>query len=697
MPMIPFLRHHLQTPLSVHANHNHRRPWHGLRILALLLTFTLGLGLIQPVLAAPVWQIQTVDSAGIVGENSSLALDGNGNPVISYYDATNQDLKLVHCGDATCGSGNTIRTVDSVGDVGSYTSLALDSSGNPVISYYDRTNQDLKLVYCGDATCNSANIIRTVDSAGDVGESTSLELDSSGNPVISYFDHTHSALKLVHCGDATCGSGNVIQTLDGGVDSVGTDSSLALDSDGRPVISYYDDSNFDLKLVRCGDVACSSGNTIQIVDGPADVGSNSALALDSNGYPVISYYDESNINLKFVHCGDATCSSGNSFQTLDSTRYAGFYSSLTLDRNGNPVIAYLELTNQSLKLIHCGDATCSSGNILQSVDPIGDQPSSTSLALDSNGNPVISYYDFSSGALKLARLAGDDTPPVITANVVGALGNNDWYVSDVTVSWNVVDNESAVSAQSGCDPTVLTSDTLSITLTCTATSEGGSSSLPITLKLDQSAPFVAPVVSPNPVTLGGAATLSSGATDALSGLASESCGALDTSTVGVKSVTCTATDNAGNTASATINYTVAYPWSGFLQPVDNFPTVNTVNAGQGIPVKFSLGGEYGLNIFASGYPKVQVVSCGGGSGGSSDPIEETVTAGNSSLQYDPGSQTYTYVWKTDKSWAGTCRQLIVRLSDGVDHIARFQFNGKARSADAEVEVMQQIFLPLVNR
>ena len=62
------------------------------------------------------------------------------------------------------------------------------------------------------------------------------------------------------------------------------------------------------------------------------------------------------------------------------------------------------------------------------------------------------------------------------------------------------------------------------------------------------------------------------------------------------------------------------------------------------------------------------------------------------------TQTYTYVWKTDKGWGGTCRQLIIRLNDGSEYIALFHFNGKARSAAASEEtVVQQIFLPVVNR
>jgi hypothetical protein len=113
-----------------------------------------------------------------------------------------------------------------------------------------------------------------------------------------------------------------------------------------------------------------------------------------------------------------------------------------------------------------------------------------------------------------------------------------------------------------------------------------------------------------------------------------------------------------------------YDFTGFFQPVDNNPAVNKAKAGSAIPVKFSLGGDQGLDIFAAGYPLTRAGTCDQTAG---DVIEETVTAGGSSLSYDLVTAQYTYVWKTNKAWAGTCRQLVVGLNDGTTHTAWFNF------------------------
>jgi PKD repeat protein/lysophospholipase L1-like esterase len=135
------------------------------------------------------------------------------------------------------------------------------------------------------------------------------------------------------------------------------------------------------------------------------------------------------------------------------------------------------------------------------------------------------------------------------------------------------------------------------------------------------------------------------------------------------------TDDEGKAAMKILEVEVVppgprYAFEGFLAPVDNLPTVNAVNAGRAVPVKFRLGGDHGLDVFDDGYPQVHRVDCA--SGAALDEIESTVTAGASGLQYDAASETYTYVWKTDAAWAGSCRRLVLGLDDGSRHTASFK-------------------------
>ena len=114
-----------------------------------------------------------------------------------------------------------------------------------------------------------------------------------------------------------------------------------------------------------------------------------------------------------------------------------------------------------------------------------------------------------------------------------------------------------------------------------------------------------------------------------------------------------------------------YDFTGFFPPVDNAPAFNTAKAGNSVPVKFSLNGFQGLDIFFNGYPASRQISCT--TGESLGNYEQAETAGDSSLSYDAVTDQYNHVWKTEKAWAGTCRQLTVILKDGSIHTANFTF------------------------
>jgi hypothetical protein len=243
--------------------------------------------------------ITTVDSDGNVGYYTSIAIGDNGNPVISYYDATNNDLKVAACTTADCSGTSTITTVDSTGTVGYYTSIAIGDNGYPVISYYDFTNEDLKVAACTTADCTGTPTITTVDSTGDVGFFTSIAIGNNGNPVISYYNTTNTALKVAACTTTDCSGASTITTVDSD-GSVGGYPSIAIGDSGNPVISYRDWTNEALKVAACTTTDCSGTSTITTVDSTGNVGWMTSIAIGDNGYPVISYRDTTNAALKFV-------------------------------------------------------------------------------------------------------------------------------------------------------------------------------------------------------------------------------------------------------------------------------------------------------------------------------------------------------------------------------------------------------------
>jgi len=118
-----------------------------------------------------------------------------------------------------------------------------------------------------------------------------------------------------------------------------------------------------------------------------------------------------------------------------------------------------------------------------------------------------------------------------------------------------------------------------------------------------------------------------------------------------------------------------YDVTGFFPPVTNpgftRPLAeNRVKAGRSIPLKFTLGGNLGLEIFAAGSPSSAPYKC---DGDAETTVDETLSDLTSSLHFDAGTSQYVYVWKTDAAWAGTCRKVTMTFKDGQQLSAFFQF------------------------
>ena len=166
---------------------------------------------------------------------------------------------------------------------------------------------------------------------------------------------------------------------------------------------------------------------------------------------------------------------------------------------------------------------------------------------------IVELHDLGSNGVSLI----DQTAPTITPTVSGTLGNNGWYTSDVTVDWTVTDGESAISSTNGCDTTTITADTVGVTLTCEATSDGGTASESVTLKRDATAPSISGNATP-PANSNGwnntDVTVSFSGSDGTSGIASCPADVLLSSEGIGQTVSGNCTDLAGNTsAPATVS------------------------------------------------------------------------------------------------------------------------------------------------
>ncbi len=240
-----------------------------------------------------------------------MAIGADGLPVISHFDFTAEALRVTHCGNVACTSGNISTTVDDdpVTIAGHDTSIAIGADGLPVISHQDSTLATLRVTHCGNVACTSGNTSLTVDDpVNPVGHYTSITIGTDGLPIISHLDNFAGALRVTHCGNAACTAANVSTNVDDTDNHVGLMSSIAIGTDGLPIISHLDVTSGTLRVTHCGNTACTAGNASATVDDPANtVGYRGSLAIGTDGLPAISHNELTIFALRVTKCATKTC------------------------------------------------------------------------------------------------------------------------------------------------------------------------------------------------------------------------------------------------------------------------------------------------------------------------------------------------------------------------------------------------------
>ena len=334
--------------------------------------------------------------------HSSTAAGADGFPLVAVYDTNNNDLKIVHCNDATCSSSTTT-VLDSVGTVGRYPSVTVGSDGFGLVSYLDATSNNLKTAHCTNLACTAFTTATIVSSGAVADDSTSVNVGTDGFGVVSYVDGGN--LKVAHCTNVACSSAGA-NTIDA------TGGRLLLDRDRRrraPArelprqrqrrspggalrrhpLRELDDHRLrhvrqrrllhvaddrlgrarPRQLPRCNvqppsrwrtaTTSPARPPTLSTVDSNGIEGEYSAITLGTDGLGVISYYDGSGSgqDLKVAHCGNVACST-SSLVAVDTAGQVGWNTSITVGSDGLPFVSYRDVTGDSVKGLHCPNVFC---------------------------------------------------------------------------------------------------------------------------------------------------------------------------------------------------------------------------------------------------------------------------------------------------------------------------------------------------
>ncbi len=361
-----------------------------------------------------------------VGLYSSIGLDSNNNPVISYYDATNSRLKFASWNARE--NKWDIEVIDDNGDVGAYSSLIVAEDGSIWVSYYDRGGGNLRLA----RRIKDLWQIYTVDSGGpanyDVGRFTSIAIAPDGRIGISYFDSTNGDLMYASWDRSSLDpEGNPafnIDSVDAYPESTGGETgmytSLKFSPDGKEYIAYYDASNGNPKLaIRTdsgwqkltvgerlkGVILSVNSVTHKAILSPPSTFSYSEITVYKNETPIppgsgftLDSPDEITI---LDYDGTATYTA----DYVTSPDQDGAWIKLGLDDKNNPAVAFHNDTDGSL-IFATYDPT--NGEWRHELVDSGNVGTDISLVFTHESIPVITYFDNAYMDLKIAYRMGND-------------------------------------------------------------------------------------------------------------------------------------------------------------------------------------------------------------------------------------------------------------------------------------------------
>ncbi len=289
------------------------------------------------------------------GDNPSVAVGSDGNPVFSFTEGVSHEVRVGHCIDVQC-TGAAINTIGDCGFVTGSTSLDIGTDGFPVVAYRNYDEAQIILTHCTDIACTDAD--STVIADFFAGKS-SVTIGSDGYPVVSYYASSadNYGLRVVHCEDVSCSS-FASQAVTNEV-SNGRESSISINAGGLPVMSFVD-TRADpgaLMVAQCDDLECQESSMNYVDD--VDNATNTSMAIGSDLLPIIIYSTET--HLKVAHCENAACDNFSLTEIDETNSFNG--GEIVIDTQGLPIVSYYYEPTNDLRFARCDNPKCSSAAI----------------------------------------------------------------------------------------------------------------------------------------------------------------------------------------------------------------------------------------------------------------------------------------------------------------------------------------------
>jgi len=365
------------------------------------------------------WTNGTAVSEDDVGSYSSIAVDANDMLHVSYYNATSDDLLYSNCSSGCTSAGNwdTI-IVASGGDVGMYSSIAVDSSNDVHVSYYNTTSRDLLYSNCSSGCNNAANWNTVVvASGGDIGSYSSIAIDSSNGIHMSHFNNTGTDLMYSNCSSGCNNAANWNTVALDSSGNMGWYTSIAVDSSNGVHVSYYNTTGH-LSYSNCSSGCGSAANWNTVVVSTA-VAWDTSIAIDSSNGVHVSYCNATEQSLVYSNCSSGCNNAANWNTVTVASGGAGRHTSIAIDSSDGIHISCYNITSDDLMYSNCSSGCTSVGNWDTAIiDSGGNTGLYTSIALDSSDLPYISYYDNTNDDLKYAVFG----PHFVTAGEITSSG-----------------------------------------------------------------------------------------------------------------------------------------------------------------------------------------------------------------------------------------------------------------------------------